>query len=96
MRVQFLLSVFLLIMRTKKDKLTFYSEPNVEIMPCSCCMQSNNLEKVPTHLMSSVYTLGFEPIFVRRSITIQTTCKTYTIIHYFSQRMRYGYISHAH
>ena len=34
-------------------------------------MQSNDLEKVPTHLMSDVYTLGFEPIFMRRSITIQ-------------------------
>ena len=34
MRVQFLLSVFLLIMRTKKDKLAFYSETNVEIMSC--------------------------------------------------------------
>ena len=54
--------------------MTFYSEPNVEIMPCQCCMQSDDMEKVPTHLMSDVYTLGFEPIFVRRSITIQTTC----------------------
>ena len=51
--------------------MTFYSEPNGETMPCQCCMQSNDLEKVPTHLMSDVYTLGFEPIFVRRSITIQ-------------------------
>ena len=42
--------------------MTFYSEPNVEIMPCQCCMQSDYFEKVPTHLMSDVYTLGFEPI----------------------------------
>ena len=54
--------------------MIFYSEPNGETMPCQCCMQSNDLEKVPTHLMSDVYTLlnpYFELIFVRRSITIQ-------------------------
>ena len=58
----------------KKSKMTLYSEPNVEIMPCQCCMQSDDLEKVPTYIMSDVYTLGVEPVFVRRSITIQTTC----------------------
>ena len=40
--------------------MTLYSEQNVEIMPCQRCMQSDDLEKVPTHLMSDVYTLGFE------------------------------------
>ena len=35
--------------------MTVYSEPHVEIMPCQCCMQSSDLDKVPTHLMSEEY-----------------------------------------
>ena len=50
----------------QKDTMTVYSEPNGEIMPRQCCMQSSDLEKVRTHLMSDVYTLVIDLILVRK------------------------------
>ena len=35
-------------------------------MPRQCCMQSSDLEKVRTHLMSDVYTLVIDLILVRK------------------------------
>ena len=45
--------------------MTVYSEPQGEMMPCQWCMQSSDLVKVPTHLMSDVYTFVFNLILVR-------------------------------
>ena len=45
--------------------MTVYSEPHGEIMTCQCCMQSSDLDKVPTHLMSDVYTFVIDLILVR-------------------------------
>ena len=49
----------------QKDTMTVYSEPHGEIMPCQWCMQSSDLDKVPTHLMSDVYTFVINLILVR-------------------------------
>ena len=49
-----------------KENITVNSEPNGEIMPCQCCMQSSDLDKVPTHLMSDVYTFIIDRILVRK------------------------------
>ena len=48
-----------------KNTLTVYSEPHGEIMPCQWCMQSSDLDKVPTHLMSDVYTFFINLVLVR-------------------------------
>ena len=48
-----------------KSTLTVYSEPHGKIMPCQWCMQSSDLDKVPTHLMSDVYTFFINLVLVR-------------------------------
>ena len=46
--------------------MTVYSEPNGEIMPRQGCIQSSDLEKVRTHLMSDVYIFVIDLILVRK------------------------------
>ena len=46
--------------------MAVHSEPNGEIMPRQCCIQSSDLEKVRTHLMSDVYTFVIDLILVRK------------------------------
>ena len=57
----------------KKEKVAVCSESNGEAMTCQGCMQSSDWDKVPAHLMSGVYTFDIDLIFLRRSITVQTT-----------------------
>ena len=50
----------------KTDTLTVYYEPNGEIMPCQCCLQSCDLDKVHTHLMSDMFTSVIDLILMRK------------------------------